>query len=98
VAEPVLHEAQEATLLGAVEQNLGDGQAENLRVPYPRLGTRPGRISLGKEIVCQHVKCNQKVVEVGEHVTTSVWSELLEHTGLRRPFLRPYSPAQARRE
>jgi hypothetical protein len=98
VAEPALDKAQEAPLFGAVEQNLGDCQAEHLGICDAGLSARPGWISLGQEFVCQHVKCDQKVVEVGGHVTTSVWSELLEHTDLRRPFLRPYPPAQAQRE
>jgi hypothetical protein len=49
MTEAASDEAQEAPLLGAVEQNLGDGEAEHLGVLYPRLGTRPGRISLGQE-------------------------------------------------
>jgi hypothetical protein len=73
VIEPAPAEAQEASLLGAVEQYLGDGQAEHLgiRDAWPAAGA--GRISRREEFVCQHVKCDQKVVEVGGHVATSGW-------------------------
>jgi hypothetical protein len=79
--------ADEAPLLGAVEQNLGDGKADHLGVGDLGLSPRSRSRPLGQEIVGQHVKCRQEGVEVGGHVTTSVWSALLGHADLRRLLL-----------
>jgi hypothetical protein len=54
----------------ALQQDLGDRERDELGVadPWASACTTPRR----QEIVRQHIKCGEKVVEVGEHETTSV--------------------------
>ncbi len=72
MTEPPFRKAQEAPLLGTVKQDLGDRQADQLGVADPWLAPRSGGVSLGQEIVGEHIKCGQKAVEVGEHLAASV--------------------------
>src|SRR5260221_3243709 len=76
--------AQSSSTWATAKQSTSASEMRGLR-------PRPGRVALGQEFVGLHVKCDEKVVEVGGHESTSVWSALLGHTGLRRPFFRPYS-------
>src|SRR5262249_37802595 len=58
VAEAGAGEAQEASLRGAVEEDLSDSEADDLRVGDPRLAPRAA--TLGQEIISQHIKCDEK--------------------------------------
>ena len=80
-------EAQEAPLAGAIEQDLRDGQADQLGIGDLRATpcTRPAR----QELVRQHVKCRQKGVEVGGHAATSVVDVGVSNADLRHPFYVP---------
>jgi hypothetical protein len=74
MAEPAASEAQKAALFGAVEQHLGDSEADHLGVRDPGLAPGSGGIPPGQEIVSEDIKCCEKVVEVvevGEHEATS---------------------------
>jgi hypothetical protein len=68
--EPLARQAQEPPLGMAMQQDLGDRQRDEFRVadPWASARTRPGR----QEIVHQHVKSDEQVVEVGAHEATSV--------------------------
>ena len=70
VAEAATGEAQEAPLVGAVEEDLGDGERDQLGVGDPRRAARSA--ALRQEIVGEHIKCGEKGVEVGEHVASLV--------------------------
>jgi hypothetical protein len=68
VADPAAHEPQPAPLRVAAEQNLSDGQADQLGVGKAR---RPARAvahteQLG-EVVDLDVECHDEGVEVGMH-------------------------------
>jgi hypothetical protein len=54
----------------ALQQDLGDRERDELRRgdPWASACTASGR----QEIIHQHIKCGEKVVEVGEHEATSV--------------------------
>jgi hypothetical protein len=82
--EPLAREAQEPTLRRAAQQDLRDRQADQFRVGDRRAApcTRPAR----QDLVGQHVKCRQKVVEVGDHAATSVVDVGVSNADLRRPF------------
>jgi hypothetical protein len=69
VGEPLACGPQEAPLLRVAEQDLRDRQGDELRIGDLRASscTSPCR----QEIVDEHVKCDQKVVKVGEHEATS---------------------------
>src|SRR5579859_4107572 len=68
--EQAAGQAQEPALGMALQQDLRDRQRDELRVadPWAPACTCPGR----QEIVHQHVKCGEQVVEVGVHEATSV--------------------------
>jgi hypothetical protein len=68
VTQPLPGDAQAPPLLGAAKQDLGDRQRNQLGVgdPWASSCTGPGR----QEIVDQHVKCDEKVVKVGEYEAT----------------------------
>src|SRR6266545_268246 len=68
--ELLAREAQEPPLGMALQQDLRDRERDELRRgdPWASACTASGR----QEIVHQHVKCDEKVVEVGEHRATSV--------------------------
>ena len=70
VAEPALREAQEAPLLGAVEEDLRDGQTDDFCVadPWPTARTA----ALGQEIIGHHIKSREQGVEVGRHTASLV--------------------------
>jgi hypothetical protein len=70
VAEPDACEAQEAPLGMTAQEDLGDGQRDQLSRgdPWAAACTPAGR----QEIVHQHVKCGEQAVEVGVHEATSV--------------------------
>jgi hypothetical protein len=70
VPEPPAGEAQEAPLGRAVEEDLSDGERDELGVGDPRPATRTG--APGKEIVHRHIKCGEQGVEFGAHEATSV--------------------------
>ena len=70
MAEPTPRQAQEAVLVGAVEEDLRDGQADDLRGADPRWPSRAS--SFGQEIISEHVKSGEKGVEVGRHVASLV--------------------------
>jgi hypothetical protein len=63
-------ETQKPPLGMTVEQDLRDRERDQLRRsnPWASACTTSG----GQEIIHQHKKCGEKVVEVGEHETTSV--------------------------
>lgn len=70
LAEATLGEAQKAAFLRAVEEDLGDSQADNPGVtdPWPASRATP----FGQEIVSQHVKFGEQGVEVGRQVASLV--------------------------
>jgi hypothetical protein len=70
VAEAPARKGQEPAVVGAVEQDLGDGQGDELGVR--ELGRPAGTGSLGQEIVQPDVKCGDEGVEVGAHAASSV--------------------------
>ena len=93
--QPASRDAQEPTLGWAVEQHLGDRQADHLGVGQHRTasGTTPRR----QEIVDHHVKCGEQGVEAGEHEATSVVDVAIANADLRRPAYVPW-PRIARRD
>src|SRR3970282_70858 len=68
--ETALGHAQEATLLGAVEEDLRDGQAPALGVADPRPSSWAA--ALGQEIIGEYIKCGEQGVEVGWHAASLV--------------------------
>src|SRR5581483_2984332 len=70
VTEPAAGEAQETALGRAVEEDLRDSQTDDLGVCDPRLAPRPA--PLGQEIISEHIKCDEKSVEVGRHAASLV--------------------------
>ena len=68
--ELLARQAQEPPLGMALQQDLRDGERDELRRadPWASACTASG----GQEIIHQHEKCSEKVVEVGEHEATSV--------------------------
>jgi hypothetical protein len=68
VAEPSAREAQPAALGVAAEQDLGDGQADQLGVGEARGSARtlPGA-QLDEEVVDSDVECHDEGVEFGVH-------------------------------
>jgi hypothetical protein len=70
VPELLARKAQEPALGMTIEQDLRDRERDELRVvdPWASACTASG----GQEIIHQHEKCGEKVVEVGEHEATSV--------------------------
>jgi hypothetical protein len=70
MTELLARETQEPPLGVALQQDLRDRERDELRVADPWAPTcaRPGR----QEIVHQHIKCGEQVVEVGVHEATSV--------------------------
>ena len=69
-AEPAGGEAQEAALVRAVEEDLSDRQADELRVGDLR--SPPRAAPLGQEIIGKHIKCREQGVEVGRHAASLV--------------------------
>jgi hypothetical protein len=68
--ELLARQAQESPLGVALQQDLGDRERDELRRADPRA---PACTAAGRqEIVHQHLKCGEQVVEVGEHEATSV--------------------------
>src|SRR5215211_4764654 len=68
--ELAAREPQEPSLGMALQQDLRDRERDELGVddPWASSCTASGR----QEIIHQHIKCGEKVVEVGEHEATSV--------------------------
>src|SRR5438552_6628539 len=91
MAESGTGEAQEASLRGAVEEHLGDGQANDLRVSDPRLAPRPR--APGQEIIGKDIKCGEQSVEVGRHTASLVGVALATPDFDARPQV--HSPAIA---
>jgi hypothetical protein len=87
VSEPPAREAQEPALGGAIQQHLRDRQTDQLGVGdrWAAPCTWPTR----QDLVSQHVKCRQKVVEVGDHAATSVVDVGVSNADVRRPFYLP---------
>ena len=71
VAEAALGHAQEAALLGTVEEDLRDRQTDDLGVADPRTASTPSA-ALGQEIIGEHIKCGEQGVEVGWHAASLV--------------------------
>jgi hypothetical protein len=68
VAEPTGSEAQPATLRVAAEQDLGDGQADQLGVGEARRSARASSdVQIDEEVVDFDVECRDEGVEVGLH-------------------------------
>ena len=70
MAEAAPGEAQEAPLLGAVQEDLGDRERDEFRIADA--GRPAGTGALGQEIVSQHIKCGEKGVEIGVHEASLV--------------------------
>src|SRR6266851_1270601 len=70
VAEPPMRQTQEATLLRAVEEHLGDSERDQFRGADPRLLSRAG--TLRQEIVDEDIKPDEQGVEVGRHAASLV--------------------------
>jgi hypothetical protein len=70
MGEQLARQAQEPPLGVALQQDLRDRERDELRIadPWASACTASGR----QEIIHQHIKCGEKVVEVGEHEATSV--------------------------
>ena len=92
VTEPAAGEAQEAPLLGAVEQHLGDGEADHLGVADLRLAPRSGWVSPRQEIVGEDVKCLRRSSRSANTWHHLRWSTLLRHADLRRLSFARYLP------
>jgi hypothetical protein len=70
VGEPACGQAQEAALVRAVEEDLGGGEAHELRIGDLR--RPPAAASLGQEIVAEYIKCGEQGVEAGWHAASLV--------------------------
>jgi hypothetical protein len=70
MAELLAREAQEPALGVALQQDLRDRERNELR--GGDLWASACTTSGGQEIIHQHIKCGEKVVEVSEHEATSV--------------------------
>jgi hypothetical protein len=70
VREPAASQAQEPSLLGALQKDLRDRQCNELGVGD--LWASACTAARRQEIIHQHVKCGEKVVKVGVHEATSV--------------------------
>jgi hypothetical protein len=65
MTQPCAGKPEEAPLGRAVEEHLSDGERDDLRISDARLTARAG--TLGQEIICEHIKCDEQGVEVGRH-------------------------------
>jgi hypothetical protein len=70
MTQPCAGKPEEAPLGRAVEEHLSDGEREDLRISDARLTARAG--TLGQEIICEHIKCDEQGVEVGRHEASLV--------------------------
>src|SRR3954447_20269615 len=68
--KPPSRQGQELAVVADRQEDLRDGQGDELGVGDPRRTAGP--TAPGQEIVHAHVKCREQSVEVGEHETTSV--------------------------
>src|ERR1700757_80052 len=83
MSELFARKAQEPPLGMTVEQDLRDRERDELGRGDPWAPACTA--SDGQEIIHQHEKCGEKVVEVGEHEATSVRGGLLEPRAPRGP-------------
>ena len=68
MSQPAVAEPQPAVLAVAAEQDLGDGQADQLGVRQARLAARMPAAWVGSQpLVDGDVQCNDEVVETGGH-------------------------------
>jgi hypothetical protein len=65
VTQPEASKPQPAGLAGAAEQDLGDGQADQLGVADP--GRTPGAHAGAEQVVDEAVQCDDEGVEIGAH-------------------------------
>jgi hypothetical protein len=70
LAQAPTGEGEEAAVVAAVEENLGDGQGDELGIG--ELGRAAGTNSLGQQIVQPDLKCGDEGVEVGAHAASLV--------------------------
>ena len=78
----------------ALQQDLSDRERDELGVgdPWAPACTASGR----QEIIHQHIKCGEKVVEVGEHEATSVVDVAIATPTFDGLPNHPRAPTQAR--
>jgi hypothetical protein len=68
VAKAAVAEPQPVVLAVAAEQDLGDGQADQLGIRQPRLAARVAGAGVGpQQVVDGDVQCGDEVVETGVH-------------------------------
>jgi hypothetical protein len=70
VAHPVVREPQPAPLGVTAQQDLGHGQADQLRVG--QLGWAAGAFAGAEQVVDGDVECNHEGVEIGVHAASMV--------------------------
>ncbi len=91
--ELLTRETQEPSLGVALQQDLRDRERDELRRsdPWASSCAASGR----QEIIHQHEKCGEKVVEVGEHEATSVVNVAIATPTFDGPSLTPGPAAMA---
>jgi hypothetical protein len=68
MAKPAIAEPDPAVLVVAAQQDLGDGQADQLAVGQPRLAAGTPTPWVGaQQLVDGDVQCDDEVVETGAH-------------------------------